>query len=108
MSILLGLFITVFHLKPARLGPNIEFALVMTCVVIGNFKSSLLPYPCIHSIWGVPPLIAAHVPVFPFPTLAGYIIQPNSLLSERPLLQAMTFLVTHRAPLIILHSCAWS
>ena len=75
MSILLGLFITFFHLKYARLVPNIEFELVMTCVVIGHFRSSLLPYTCIRGLWGVPPLIAAHVPVLPFPPLAWYILQ---------------------------------
>ena len=42
VSTLLGLFLVVFTLTPDRSVPNIEFAVVMSCVVIGQFGSVLL------------------------------------------------------------------
>ena len=40
-------------------------------------------------MWGIPPCLAVRVSVFPFPTLAWYILKTFSLPSERPLLHTM-------------------
>ena len=76
VSTLLGLFLAVFPLTTAKQGPNKESYLVMSCVVICQFRSSLLLVVSLYlQPVGFPTIPCISCAIFTFPPLACYILQ---------------------------------
>ena len=76
MSTLLGFFLVVFPLTPNRLGLNTSFLLVMSFLVIGQFRISLFLTISLYSrSAGCPTVPCSSCAIFSFPHFVWYSLQ---------------------------------